>query len=283
MDETQYSSSSRKEIPIGALAHDVRDAIYSIITRAYADSVNVVSTKCEIPDGYVRLETEREPKTPTYSSQPDVAKLLQDSIPSALFSSILVTLGLAIDAPALALISLSGGGAVIGSLLQKKNSYARKSEDFQLQELQVSELHEEDVSIKLTIDPEKLNACLKEANREIEELCSSISRFEYDSNQKPDVSIDRNFGEWVQKFLVYVDSKPDDRKLQLLRDLLIDRLASLNINVYDEVIINDDGKPDVPFPDYLLDSRAEGQEQYEKVLRPAVFSSRSLLARGEII
>ena len=134
--------------------------------------------------------------------------------------------------------------------------------------------------MNLKINTDQRDLLLERAKGDIDRLCADISLFEKRNKEKHDIQIDRNFGEWAQEFLMYADANPNDRQLQFLRDQFVARLAQMKIHVYDEVVLNSEGEPNTPHPDYLIDSR-EG-ESYEKVIRPAIYSDRSLLARGKI-
>ena len=127
---------------------------------------------------------------------------------------------------------------------------------------------------------EKKEKVLEETKKQIDSLCSEIAGIEQRLNDTLDVRINKEFGQWVQNFLLYAAAHEDDRSLQNLRDSLIVLLANMHIQVYDEVQLNEKGKPDVPKQGYLIDSR-KGDE-YTRVVKPAVYSDKSILVRGEI-
>ena len=53
------------------------------------------------------------------------------------------------------------------------------------------------------------------------------------------------------------------------------------MHVYDVVVLKEDGTPDVPKPDYLVDNSPD-RKTYTRVSRAAIFSDKMVLARGEI-
>ena len=152
--------------------------------------------------------------------------------------------------------------------------------DLELENLDLERLTKKDIQVELKIDSEKkeerLRASLADANR----ICREMSDFEEKMMKRSDVEINREFGEWIQEFVVYANKHSDDRKIQMMKESLLDRLTEMRIHVYDTVVLNEEGQPDVPFADYLID-RSNG-ETYTAVRKPAVYSDRALLARGEI-
>ena len=149
-----------------------------------------------------------------------------------------------------------------------------------LEKLQPEKLKPEDVKAKISTNEDEAEKFLEEFYREIEKLSQEISDFENAANAKHDIAQDRRFGDWVQRFLIFADKHPEDRAIQKLRDNLIEVLATMRIYVYDSVELKEDGTPDVPRADYLIDNSKD--KKYTRVSRPAVYSDKLSLARGEI-
>ena len=126
---------------------------------------------------------------------------------------------------------------------------------------------------------EDLEQIRQKVSRLVNKLMNFVEKHEHDISEGYDVTLDRVFGKWVQRFLVYADST-EDRRLLRLRDDLVTLLGSMKIQVYDQLELDEEGKPAVPHTDYLLDNRSG--EEYHEVKIPAIYSSRSLLAQGEI-
>ena len=137
------------------------------------------------------------------------------------------------------------------------------------------------LSLKLVTDENKIQNILDEARQSSAQLCQQISDFEDTARARHDIALDRKFGEWAQRLLIHCDKHPDDRNLQRLRNELIAVLAGMRIHVYDCVVLKEDGTPDVPLPDYLIDNSPD-RKTYTRVSRPAIYSDETVLARGEI-
>ncbi len=112
-----------------------------------------------------------------------------------------------------------------------------------------------------------------------EQLKQDVQEKQKSNSMGYDITVDTKFGEWAQRFLI-IANKSEDRAIANLGDELVTRLATMKIIVYDEPLLNSQGKPDVPFDDYLMDESSG--EEYKEVVKPAIYSKSSLLARGEI-
>lgn len=76
----------------------------------------------------------------------------------------------------------------------------------------------------------------------------------------------RPSAQWIQKFYVYAVRHGEERSIQAMKEELTDLLASMGITVYDEIILNEMGLPDLPDENYYIDER-EG-ENFTRVKRP---------------
>lgn len=274
----------KKEMRLGPLGHDIYDSVTEIVNQIIENADDIVSANCDIPEGYVHIpRNSTEDKNNHFNESKDFSDKIKWGLSAALPAA-LTALASVFSAPTAVVVVLSGAGGVAGSFIQNTaNSDDVRLKDLELKEVNLDELTADDIRIYLSVDEKKKQALVDESQRKINALCSEVSAYEMKMNEKHDIALDKAFGEWVQNFLIYADSHPDDRKLGLMRDELITRLARMKIHVYDEVKLREDGKPDVPIQDYLIDSREREEDNYEKVIRPAVYSDQSILARGEII
>lgn len=129
------------------------------------------------------------------------------------------------------------------------------------------------------IDRVKREEAKKRSRNEMNQLIKYIEKYEREQAAGHDITVDRKFAEWVQKFCLFA-SQSDDRELYYLKESLLDRLACMDICVYDELILKEDGTPDVPFDDYLIDARED--EIYHEIVCPLIYSNKGLLARGKV-
>lgn len=252
---------------LGAFGRDVSEAVEGIINHAYEDIESLVHVELTIPKGYVKLPDENEMIT----KKPDT---IQEKLCTALAAGIpavLAAIGVALNAPAVAVVLLVGGGGVAGAFIQRCN----KTDSVNLQPLT-----SEDIPVHIVVDQEELKTAKQESMKELERLKLRVGSFEAKHDEMHDISIDRGFGEWAQQFLVYAAKKSGDNELQALMGRFMQRLSAMGLQVYDEVRLKEDGTPDVPIQHYLIDSKKG--EEYTEVVRPAIYSDKSLLARGEI-
>ena len=252
--------------PQGILAHEVYDTLSSLVYRAYAQAQEFIVPQVEVSSDCDGFSNEAEATKAGYT---------RNVVISALISVLVTSAGIMLSAPDWCIAALAGLGAIIGSVIQSKSNKPTSASV-----KPVKTLTPEDIHVKLSVDDAKRGDLLDNAVRDVMELCEAVADYERKNNEKADIEIDRNFGEWVQDFLVYADNNPDDEELQVIKKQLIHRLTMLNIHVYSELDLDDSGKPNLPYPDYVIDRHIG--ENYKKVVRPAVFSKRSLLARGEI-
>ena len=270
-----------KNLQLGHLGRDISDTVNTIVDQILSSSDAIVSAECEIPDGFVKIPDKSAGKDLQIHRSRGTCEKVGAALSAALPAG-LAALALAFNAPSAVVVILTGTGGVAGSFIQHTTNAGRMQlDDLNLQQLELFRLTPGDVKVRLTVDEEKKQALEADAKRKIDSLCAEIAEYEKKVSETHDIAVDKAFGEWAQSFLMYADSHPEDRKLQLMRDELVNRLARMRIHVYDEVTLNEEGKPDVPIQDYLIDSRES--EQYKKVLRPAIYSDRSILARGEIV
>lgn len=261
------SKSSQHSVKLGAFGRDVSEAVEEIINHAYEDIASLVCAELTIPKGYVKLPDETE----TVTKKPDT---IQEKLCTALAAAIpaaTAATGVALNAPAAAVVLLAGGGGVAGAFIQRSNKAAP---------VDLEPLTSDDIPVHIAVDREKLKKAKQESLKELERLKLRVGSFEAKHNEMHDMSMDRGFGEWAQEFLVYAAKNPEDFALQALMGRFMQRLSAMGLQVYDEVRLKEDGTPDVPIQHYLIDSK-EGAE-YTEVVRPAIYSDKSLLARGEI-
>lgn len=274
-------NNSRKDY--GSITCDIYRAVSEIIASTCEHSISIAEVKCIVPDGFVKIPSTVPKSKQLTSNTTDISDKIKDAFCAALPAA-LSALGLVFNAPTVAVVFMTGAGGVASSFIQRIG----ESKDITLSELHLEnidleKLTADKISVKININQDRKQEILAEANRKLEKVCSEISVYEEKNNSKHDVELNQEFGEWVQKFLMYVDNNQDDRKLYNLRNALINCLASMNIHVYDEVLLRDDGMPDVPIQEYLYDKREDRTAEFKEITRPAVYSNRALLARGEIL
>ena len=261
------------------LTQDLYEAIEKIIQSIYENATSTVRPEYNIPEDFFRIpekNNKSKKENLQFDSKNDTVKqVLSTVIPAGLTAA-----SVTFHAPGAVVVVLSGVGGFIGSFIQKEGKQDVNLSDLELENLDLERLTKKDIQVELKIDSEKkeerLRASLADANR----ICREMSDFEEKMMKRSDVEINREFGEWIQEFVVYANKHSDDRKIQMMKESLLDRLTEMRIHVYDTVVLNEEGQPDVPFADYLID-RSNG-ETYTAVRKPAVYSDRALLARGEI-
>ncbi len=266
----------------GPVTQDVYNAVLKIINAAYDSSGLIVEPSCIIPDGYVKIPTGAPTPIKRTHDSNDVADKIKTALCSVLPAG-LTALGLAFNAPVVVIVAISAAGGVAGSFIQKtSNNQDMIFSNLKLQNVDLEKLTADKIQVKLTENEEKKQELLSTSVLNLDTICAELSAYEKRMADRHDIERDKNFGEWIQKFLMYAANNEQDRKLQNMRDELISHLALMKIHVYDEVQLREDGKPDIPIQDYLYDKRVGKDDEYSKVSRPAVYSDRAILARGEI-
>lgn len=261
------SEAFQHSTKLGAFGRDVSEAVEEIINHAYEDIESVVHAELTIPKGYVKLPDETVTITKkTNTMQDKLCTALAAAIPAAM-----TAVGAALNAPAVAVVLLAGGGGTTGAFIQKSNKATP---------VELEPLTHENISAHIIVNQEKLKNAKQESLKKLERLKLRVGNFEAKHNEMHDISLDRGFGEWAQQFLVYAAKNPEDYELQALMGRFMQRLSAMGLQVYDEVRLKEDGTPDVPIQHYLIDSKKG--EEYTEVVRPAIYSDKSLLARGEI-
>lgn len=280
-DDGAKSDGNGKDRLTGVFSNELRDRMYALISKAYSQAAEITDPECAVPEAGANAEKTQTASCPDERNASSPGGLAACLLPAAV-AAVSTCVGGGLGAPLYVLVVLSAGGAAIGAAVHRiisnrRDGVTRQKTDDQNESVGTPEtVPEKPVSKANSRDKQ-----LAQAKKEIDRLCESVAAYEKRNDERFDIGLDREFGDWVQRFLVYTEARPDDLKLQLLRDQLIVRLSRMKIRVYDEVVLNAEGKPDVPYPDYLIDSRTG--ENYEKVTRPVVYSDRSLLARGEIV
>lgn len=132
----------------------------------------------------------------------------------------------------------------------------------------------------LEIDDASIQAVLDDSQKMLQALVDYLSSCDEDADLGFDVTKDKAFGEWIQKFVNYVNRNPGNNTLYALKEEMISKLSAMGITVYDELLIDDNGVLILPDPDYYDDARTG--TDFTKVNRAVVYSRRRLLVRGEI-
>ncbi len=267
----------------GPVTRDIYNTVGNIICSTCEHSIGIIESSCIIPDGFVKI-----PSNPSKGKNNSIKSTASaDKVKDALCTVLpagLSALGLAFNAPAVAVVVMTGAGGIVSSFIQRTNIPNNTIlSELHLENIDLERLTSDKVAVHVTFNQKKKEELLAEAINKLEGLCSEISAYEEKNSKKSDVEINQEFGEWVQKFLIYADTNKADRKLYNLRIALINCLSSMNIHVYDQVQLKEDGTPDVPIRDYLYDKRKNNETEYMEVSRPAIYSNRALLARGEIL
>lgn len=130
------------------------------------------------------------------------------------------------------------------------------------------------------IDAGAVDAALDISEKTMTALIDHLRSMEEKGKRGHDVTKDKAFGQWIQKFYVYAARHGEERSMQAMKEELTDLLASMGITVYDEIILNEMGLPDLPDETYYIDER-EG-ENFTRVKRPVVYSRNRLLAQGTL-
>lgn len=134
--------------------------------------------------------------------------------------------------------------------------------------------------VQPVIDDMALKHALDESQKVFEELFAWLAKKEQNDRQGYDITRDRQFGQWVQKFVDHVNRHEDNPSLQALKQELTSKLEIMGITVYDQLEADGSGHLLLPDTDFFRDARLG--EQYTAVTRAIVYSRRGLLARGEI-
>ncbi len=114
----------------------------------------------------------------------------------------------------------------------------------------------------------------------LQDLVDYLSSCDDDASMGFDVTNDKAFGKWIQKFVNYANRNEDNNAIYALKNEMIFKLSAMGITVYDELVTDKNGMLILPDSDYYEDTHT-GTE-YTKVNKAVVYSRRRLLARGEI-
>lgn len=175
--------------------------------------------------------------------------------------------------PAMASVILTALGGVGGTALAHRLDRRRPSE------AETETGPTEPLKAVAEVDEAKAAQARRQKDEDLQKIVDHAREFEQSVSEAHDVTLDRKFGEWAQSFLI-LTAHSEDRSLLRLRNELLNRLACMKIHVYDELTLNEDGEPDVPYPDYLIDAREDGQ--YHELVRPLLYSDKGILARGKV-
>lgn len=139
---------------------------------------------------------------------------------------------------------------------------------------------ESEVSGTVEMEEAVLSSILKMAEDMLTSEADYLCEIEKDAQQGHDITKDGYFGQWVQKFSAYVNQRSEDQNIRMLYGELIGKLQSMDITVYDQLLLDENGLPAVPDRTYYVDER-EG-DTFTQVKHPVVYSGRQLLARGTL-
>ena len=262
---------------------NIEEKIMELVNRTYNNATKSVKVNVKVPEGFVS-EPVQESQVKALSNKKFeiIAKLA-----SIIFPAVLAFLGLVLQEEFLlksnaVVIFLAGVGGILGTFIptfQNKNS----AED--LSRASRPKLLREDIKTQVVADDEAESKFLLEIRPEIETLVKNLSavpNVEIVRNLQPDDLFRQSFGEWAQRFIIYADSQPDNRKIQRMRDDFIAELQLMGVIVYDELDLDAEGKPNVPRPveDYLIFDPTI--QNFTKLERPAIYSDNRIFVRGKI-
>lgn len=248
-----------QERKLGVLGRQVSELVEDIINHSYESLSKVIKTEVETEDN----TTDVNPAMgDTFQYDKWVRPVVSSLLPTALCVG-----SAALKAPAAMVGILTLAGSIGSTMIMKAQKDVGKTDIPAAGKVRVS------------IDEDALAQARDESKKKLQRLLNYIVSYEEDNAEGYDVTTDRKFGEWLQKFLIY-SSQSDDRKIGRMQDELITRLAAMKIMVYDEPVLDENGLPDIPHLDYLIDRRTD--ETYHEVTKPAIYTRKGLLARGEI-
>lgn len=254
------------------LGNRIVEKVEEFVDRAYSAAVKGFKVEVNVPKGFVRASNQTSDDVPKSADQSDTfRKILSTILPAGM-----AFVGWQFDSSVATLV-LAGVGGLVGQMIP----FPVQEKTTKSAEPTPQPLRREDIKFRPVVDDSAKLAFLSEVRDEILKLGLDISDFETKAKSKNDIGLNQNFGEWAQRFIMYAHASPDKR-LQRICDAFINQLETMDITVYDELILNSEGKPDVPSPfrDYLFDAR-QGQE-FTKVERPAIYSDRQVLAKGKV-
>lgn len=260
--ENEYVSTGE----YGILSREISAEIAELVENVMKQTMKAATAEIKMPEKPMLAEQE----VPKNSGFPEGEVMLEKTIKAAL-PAILTAIGIGLGANPVILVLLAGGGGVFSAQIGKNEEVTMQP---------VSVFDPESLKAEVAWDQEALDQTKQMARERIDTLKAPISALEKKYNEINDISLNCGFGEWIQQFLLYCDSKLEDQQLRMLRNMLISQLACMKISVYDTLKLNAEGKPDVPYLNYLMDKRRE--EAYTEVTVPAVYSDKAILARGEV-
>lgn len=242
-----------KEHHLGLLGRQVAELAENMINHSYENSLQAIKSS-------IAQQQEKQPAiipVKKNKAAQGVKMAASAALPAAFC---MIGISLAAPAAAIGAVTLAGG---IGSVLLMRDTERAENynKSFELDEVIFKSVREN-------------------SYKELRSLLNYVASYEADVAEGYDITTDRQFGEWLQKFLIFA-AQSEDRKIGRMYDDLITKLAAMKITVYDELVLNDNGEPDIPCLEYFVDKREDGA--YHKVTKPAIYTKRGILARGEII
>lgn len=260
------------------------EKVEEVVERAYSSAAKAVKVEVEVPKGFVRATDQpatNATKVVNSSAQSGVIGKVLPIILSTVLPAGLAFVGLQFNSILVAVVLAGVGGLISRMIPLPVHEEVLQADPVSNDAPPPQPLRREDIKFQAGVDDTAKVAFLSEIRDEVLKLGLDISDFETKAKSKNDIGLNQNFGEWAQRFIMYAHASPDKR-LQRICDAFINQLETMDITVYDELILNSEGKPDVPSPfrDYLFDAR-QGQE-FTKVERPAIYSDRQVLAKGKV-
>lgn len=269
------------------------EKVEEFVERAYSSAAKAVKVEIKVPKGFVRATDQPATNATKVGKSSAQSGVVGEVLPIVLSTVLPAGLAFAgwqinsnfvdsslVDSNLVAVV-LAGVGGLISRMIPLPFHEEVVQADSVPNDAPPQPLRREDIKFRAVVDDSAKAAFLSEVRNEILKLGLDIYDFRENPPSAPDINLNRNFGEWAQRFIMYADASADKR-LQRIRDAFVNQLEMMGITVYDELILNSEGTPDVPSPfrDYLFDAR-QGKD-FTKVERPAIYSDEQILARGTV-
>lgn len=276
------------------LGSRIVEKVEEFVERAYSSAAKAVKVEVEVPKGFVRATNQpatNATKVGKSSAQSGVVGKVLPIVLSTVLPAGLAFAGWQINSnfvdsslvdSNLVAVVLAGVGGLISRMIPLPfHEEVVQADSVPNNAPLLQSLRREDIKFQASVDDTAKAAFLSEIRDEVLKLGLDISDFEAKGKSKNAIDLNQNFGEWAQRFIMYAYAS-SDKRLQRICDAFVNQLETMGITVYDELVLNSEGKPDVPSPfrDYLFDAR-QGKD-FTKVERPAIYSDRQVLAKGKV-
>ena len=129
---------------------------------------------------------------------------------------------------------------------------------------------------------ESINNTVAIFYKAIKDVVAYVKEKEDDLALGFDISDSKSFGEWIQKFVDYVNENQQNTDVVILKSELLSKLRTMGISVYDTLHRGKDGVVQLPEKNSYRDERSDETAEYTTVKHAAVISRRGVLAIGEI-